>query len=1035
MYPVREYARLFQSLINDIKQKKKVAFLFGSAVSYSADGTGVPNVSGVIQIIKDYLVEKDMLGGQNISEVNTEGYQEWFDYLLSVGDQSDVQAVVERAVRKAYNYEDSTWSIPDSLAYFAKLVGDKRLNLDCVLTTNFDPLIQEALQANGLNPVNYYCESDSHIDNSSPYGDSGVKVLHLHGFWEGDTMHTPSQLGANRKAVLSSIKSVLNGSKLYVIGYGGWNDVVRQAIKEIIIEPKGKYEVRWCFFCNDEKNLRASNVHLFSDFEQAESTSRMQFYKGVDCHTIFRELYEEVTKTNANDLIAEQNPSKKFTELMTLEQILKPQKPYTPAEPKPYTIVRDEPHHTVRLLEQIQAAEALEVDGCVHLESPLGSGRLGFLSSLKDTLTDRGSSYFVIRVDLSHVVTIEQFQEQVVKDVGCDILALLIGEPKERFLLLLDNLDFTVDEIKNHSNTIVDLVKEFKDRLAVIFMSMNQVSLDCKTVKLGELLLYDVREYVKCDNPRVELTPSNVDRISELTSSLPLKLDIVRKHLALMSLPELLEDSSSISSFSKIDESIPSALFNKLTELSKSEGVDNVRLFNLIRVMSVLHCGQTVLRVKKFFREYCFQVDDFHRLRDLGFIYAIEKSELPVKFVRINPLVRDFILSVTSPENMLELSVKALSLSAGESWMRSQVKVCHNERLMMKYQDFAPGNIHTLIISVMKLALDSGDINFYEQAINAAVSFCIYLKRESQFKELANFARQALGLIENQKKLAYYRISYFLSEGLRMLGQYNESIGVTMELEKHFPNEDFYQTTLHQDMLSTLALALHKADRSETRSYAEKLKGISAKTTHSGLIADEILIDLLYEGVERAKRLKALEKKARNHNETTVANNISLSLVSLIPKDGQMYLDRVLNSEKNIYTQIRAVLAKVEMEQDSNSLNFLRSPLYKRCIEAYSYLFLQRLDSLFNRCHSILWRAGTSQGQFEELFNLYRTSSLVWRLGGYVEHERRYALILSEMPVIDGAQNREVKAYIQGRLKYIGQNFPDERKKINNLSN
>lgn len=1031
MFPIRDYSLLIRSLINDIRAKKPVAFLFGSAVSYSPDGTGVPNVDGVVSILHNFLIERRMLTESEITEKASEfddQYQGWFDYLLSVGDQSDVKEVVTRAVLQAWDPQQKTWQIPEALVYFGKLVGNKQLNLQGVLTTNFDPLIQETLLLNGTESTEYFCQSNPHTSQAKTYGPA-VPVLHLHGSWTGDTMHTRSQLNADRSAVKSSIKSILNGSKFYIIGYGGWNDIVREALKDIVLDPDAKYEVRWCFFSDDEKTITSENADLFEAVAQGQSISRLQFYKGVNCHTLFREVYEEACKEDGGAFGGTHSTSKKYTEIMPLEQVLSPQRQLTPSEPTSYKIQRDEPHHMVRFLQQIQVADALEADGCVHIECPLGTGRLGFLSSLIDTMEDRNISYFVARVDLSNITTSKQFEEQIVKDVGCDIMTLLLGEKRERVLLLIDNLDASISELIRKCNALVDAAKDFQHGFSVVFLSSNPASLDCKftckTVKLAGLSLPDVKEYVKYDNPHLDLNPLVVERIAELTSSLPLKLNVVRKHLTLMSIPELLEDSSQAVAFSTVDESLPSGMLSKLNELSKSEGVDNVRLYSLVQIMSVLSCGQTMQRVRKFYSQKKFQVDDFLRLLELGFIYTVDKPELHIKVIRINPLVRDHILTTSDLNDIKELSVSALSLSAGEFWMLGQVKVCHHESDMMKYQDFAPGNIHTLILSVMAMSINLEDKKLYKATVQASVSYCIYLKRKCLFKELVNFSRNALTHIKDEQDLSFYQANYFLAEGLRMLGLHDESITLLKGLEESFSHQPFRRVALHQEMRATLALACQKTRSKDATTYASRLRLDASKSSNSRFIADSILIELGYSGSDRINRLKRLEKRARNAGHLIVANNISLELATLVPIEGQQHLDKVLRtSETDKYSYYRALLGKVELELAGNASpsEFFDSPLYRRCIDAYSYLFLQRLSNLFNRCHEVLWRASKLTLDFEHLFTLYRTSSLVWRLAGDTGTELKYAQQLSQMPQIEQPINQQARRYIDGRLAYIQKN-------------
>lgn len=61
---------------------------------------------------------------------------------------------------------------------------------------------------------------------------------------------------------------------------------------------------------------------------------------------------------------------------------------------------------------------------------------------------------------------------------------------------------------------------------------------------------------------------------------------------------------------------------------------------------------------------------------------------------------------------------------------------------------------------------------------------------------------------------------------------------------------------------------------------------------------------------------------------------------------------------------------------------------------AYSYTFYQRLKPLLNQCHKLVWQYWEQQNQFDQLLNLFRYSSFVWRLCNDVDEELKYVNIL-----------------------------------------
>ena len=92
---------------------------------------------------------------------------------------------------------------------------------------------------------------------------------------------------------------------------------------------------------------------------------------------------------------------------------------------------------------------------------------------------------------------------------------------------------------------------------------------------------------------------------------------------------------------------------------------------------------------------------------------------------------------------------------------------------------------------------------------------------------------------------------------------------------------------------------------------AEKIKKASEKNSYRRFLAESILAEKLT-GTEKVDKLKRLEKKARNHNEIIIANNISLDIAALDSTSTDRYINTVLSSESSDYTRVRAILKKSE---------------------------------------------------------------------------------------------------------------------------
>jgi hypothetical protein len=96
-----------------------------------------------------------------------------------------------------------------------------------------------------------------------------------------------------------------------------------------------------------------------------------------------------------------------------------------------------------------------------------------------------------------------------------------------------------------------------------------------------------------------------------------------------------------------------------------------------------------------------------------------------------------------------------------------------------------------------------------------------------------------------------------------------------------------------------------------------------------------------------------------------------------------------LTSKDDDYNKIRAIIKKSSdaLNQEDGTLS--DDDLYLLNI-SYSYLYTQRLEVLFTKCHKALWLYCINEGRRQDLLNLFKHSSLVWRISGEIELEKSY---------------------------------------------
>lgn len=288
---MNKYEDLVESISLDIRREKKISFILGSATTMSPDGRGVPGVKEINEVLKQFMIEYNIYDSfiKNEPEMNdVETYQKSFAYLLRVGDQEMVREVLAIIMGKAQPAEKE-WYISKCIEDLTRLICETNINVGIILTTNFDEVIEYSLYRAGHEPIVKDLTIDQPIGGTQGYTEKAI-VVHLHGLWNRDTMHSTNQLSALRPKIESSIKNVLSDSKLYVLGYAGWDDIFLQALGSIVNDDDATYNIRWAFYESVPEKAQADNQGLFTLVSDATANGRFQGYCGVDCHKLFEDV-------------------------------------------------------------------------------------------------------------------------------------------------------------------------------------------------------------------------------------------------------------------------------------------------------------------------------------------------------------------------------------------------------------------------------------------------------------------------------------------------------------------------------------------------------------------------------------------------------------------------------------------------------------------------------------------------------------------------------------------------------------------------
>lgn len=272
------------------KNKKNTTFLLGSAFSQITDGAGIPNVDGTLKFIENFARDNDLLdeyveGSQAFT--SKDRYQESFSLIAGLCGPDAVNEIIQQVIKSNVD-EQGKQRIPKSVKDFVTGVKNEKFSVQNIITTNFDTLLEEEFTNQGIpfNSFSYVADSQLHDGVNS-----NINIIHLHGVGEkGDSMHTTSQLQSGRERIEVSLQNLISDQTVVIMGYSGWEDSFTRSLATIVINNNSDYDLLWCFFESNDADIEKHQVELFKKLGDAIARGRIQFFKGIDCNSVFTQL-------------------------------------------------------------------------------------------------------------------------------------------------------------------------------------------------------------------------------------------------------------------------------------------------------------------------------------------------------------------------------------------------------------------------------------------------------------------------------------------------------------------------------------------------------------------------------------------------------------------------------------------------------------------------------------------------------------------------------------------------------------------------
>lgn len=281
------YDQLVERLVGRLNHDETV-LVIGSGLTTPVDGCpGVPSTGGLVDLLHEAVRENRRSSGPQsdfLAAVRTADnkYLAAFSFAGAQRKgnlgQAALGAVVRRAVLETYRGERSQldrliegdaaacreaegrcgdWRLRPGLQALGRILVDSPNNrFGAVLTSNFDPLIEIAVQKEGGYPVTLIADSDYALGRVLA---RSCFVVHFHGYWFGSVLrNTRIALKQTRQVLKASLMALMENKTVCVAGYGGWDDIFMEALRDLLTLSPHKIEVIWCFREAEEPRVRAA---------------------------------------------------------------------------------------------------------------------------------------------------------------------------------------------------------------------------------------------------------------------------------------------------------------------------------------------------------------------------------------------------------------------------------------------------------------------------------------------------------------------------------------------------------------------------------------------------------------------------------------------------------------------------------------------------------------------------------------------------------------------------------------------------------
>ena len=678
-------------------------------------------------------------------------------------------------------------------------------------------------------------------------------------------------------------------------------------------------------------------------------------------------------------------------------------------------------HFNIRAQERNRAINYLTSHKLCWITTKFGLGEDEFIGSILNQSNINLANCFLLNCE--EVTDIEDIIELFPKVFSLKITEFFdVINEVDRPLLVFNKLHESVAQSPTNLKDFIHAIFDFCPLLKIIIISDSAPdSRFFDSIELFPLDIPAVKQYIEHSREiHTSFTFIEYEKIHRISSGIPFYLDRILEQLTFRPLSDISDMEFELSSDYDTNDFLPMSVKNIINQLRSNQDKQDNRRFSLLAIISLLHNGETFGRIKRFDSTKPFYPDDISYLLRNKLIETIqvnsifknkqEDSEL-IKIIKVPRTVRDYVSSLLTDSDKNEIYKMACNLYLGYNW-RSSIKLVPSKDIELDIIIYQ--NLQISIRFILLYSIENNNELEVIRMVGVSLSLIEYFSERGAYKDAISLAEETLLSIKNLTyeglETTQIYLTKSLGENLRMSSFRTKAVSILKSICDDESNN--ISKRERNDIRLSIAYAYEsEGNEEEAIKYADMIKkNETNKNSCIYLSAESVIVHFIKDKSQKIGRLNSLKMKAEKLGYKTLKANIVLEMCKLEKDESQLkQLDKVIAESRNdVYNKVRALVLKSEIILRTKKIEEITDSDLLGLNVAYSYTFYQRLKPLLNQCHKLVWKYWEQQNQFDQLLNLFRYSSFVWRLCNATEEELEYVNKLQSNPTfIDWYENNK----------------------------